>query len=117
MAGDEACGRGLLDDDVDYVPAVEIARLAEERLLTVVVVIFDELEIGRVVAHGVERQRLPERPAGEGAGSGLDVILRVVADTHREQLEQLTPVVLVDRALVIFIVVQPEDHGGIAGEL
>ena len=54
VAGDEPRSRGLLDDDVDNVPTVEIARLAEERLLTVVVVIFDELEIGRVVAHRVE---------------------------------------------------------------
>ena len=50
-------------------------------------------------------------------GGGLDVGLGVGADAHGEQLEQLAPVVLVGRVLVVVLVVQPENHGRVAGQL
>ena len=55
-------------------------------------------------------------PAGERAGALLDVLLRVVADAHREQLDQLAPVVLVHRLHVVVVVVQEEQHRRVRGE-
>ena len=68
------------------------------------------------VAVGIERDWLLKGPAGEGAGALFDVLLGVVADAHREQLEQLAAVVLVDRTGVVLAVVQPVDHGRVARE-
>ena len=56
-------------------------------------------------------------PARECAGGLLHVVLIVVAHAHREELEQLPSVVLVDRAVVVVVVVEPEDHRWIAGQL
>ena len=47
----------------------------------------------------------------------LDVVLGVVADAHREELQQLSAVVLVDGALVVLVVVQPDDHRRIPRQL
>ena len=56
-------------------------------------------------------------PAGECAGALLDVLLRVAADAHREELQQLAAEVLVDAAFVVVVVVEPDDHGGVPGQL
>ena len=40
VAGDEAGGSGLLADDVDHIFAVEVAGLAQECLIAVVVIVF-----------------------------------------------------------------------------
>ena len=82
-----------------------------------IVVVFDELELGGIVSVGVERERLSERPPRERAGRRLDVVLRVVAHAHGEQLEQLAPVVFVDLVFVVLVVVEPEDHRRVARQL
>src|SRR5207253_6735898 len=51
-----------------------------------------------------------EGPAGESAGCLTDILFRVGADTHAEQLEQLATPVLVDGRPVVLVVAQPEDH-------
>ena len=53
---------------------------------------------------------LNEAPPREGVRRALDVLLGVVADAHREQFEQLTPIVLVRLVLVVLVVVEPEQH-------
>ena len=108
---------GLLDDDGDDVLAVEVARRAEEGLVAVVVVVLALDEVGRVVAVGVERDRLREGPPREGPGRHLYVLLGVVANAHREELQQLAAVVLVGLALPVLVVVEPEDHGRVARQL
>ena len=65
VAADEAAPSLLLRNDVDDVLAVEVAGLAEERLLAVVVVGRVVDEAGVVVAVRVERRAWLERPAGE----------------------------------------------------
>src|SRR4029453_10157719 len=85
----------LLEDDVDDVLAVERAAAAEEGLLAGVVLRGVELELEDVVG-----------PAGERARRLADVALGVVADTHREELEQLAPEVLVRMALDVLAVVE-----------
>ena len=77
----------------------------------------DELGMVAAVSTSRPRNRGLQRPAGECVRGGLDVLLRVVADSHGEEFQQLTPVVLVRLVLEILVVVQPEDHGGIFGEL
>ena len=52
-----------------------------------------------------------ERPAGQGAGDLLDVLLRVVADAQREQFHQLAGVVLVGLGLVAPLQVEIGHHG------
>ena len=117
---------GCLRDNLDDVLAVEVARLAQERLDSVVVVAGVVLEVPRDAAERRERVLVSlhphvvdvaEGPARERAGGLLHVVLRVVAHAHREELQQLAAVVLVDRAVVIVVVVEPEDHRGVAGEL
>jgi len=44
MAGDEAVTGRLLDDDVDDVLPVEVARMAQERLFAIIVIFFVILE-------------------------------------------------------------------------
>ena len=114
---DEAPGRGLLHDDVDDVLAVEAPGVAQEGLLRVVVQLFAVDEARGVAAVRVERQRLLEGPAGEGVGRRLDVVFGVVAHAHREQLEQLAPVVFVGPVAEVLAVVQPVDHRRVAREL
>ena len=111
-----ACG-GLPDDDVDDVAAVEPARLAQEGLDPVVVLLLAALEAGVVVAVGIQGDGLGECPARERAGRVLDVQLGVAADAHREELQQLASVVLVRLAAHVLVVVQPVDHGRVAREL
>ena len=86
-------------------------------LYAVVVVVFAIYEPGLVVTVGVQGHRLPEGPTREGPRGHLDVVLRVVADAHREKLHELSPVVLVGIAVVVLVVVQPEDHARVAGEV
>jgi hypothetical protein len=85
----------LLEDDVDDVLAVERAGAAEERLLAEVVLRGVELELEHVVG-----------PAGERARRLAHVALGVVADAHREQLEQLAAEVLVRVLLDVLAVVE-----------
>ena len=121
-AHETGCG-GLLDDDVYNVLAIEIAALAEEGLFRVVVVVGPELELPRDAAvrpyrspHSSQRHVLGvlDCPSRERARGLLDVLLGVVADPHREELEQLATVVLVDGVLVVVVVVQPVEHRGIS---
>ena len=126
MAGDEARRCFLLADYVHHILAIEVARLAEEELLIMVVVVLVIVELPRDVAIRSRRVvahldghivRVDHAPARKGAGALLDILLGVVAHTHREQLENLPTVVLVDRAFVVVLVVQPHQHAGVAGEL
>ena len=108
--------RGLFEDDVDNVLSVEVSGASEEGLLTVVVLFGPELESP---VESVKRR--PGylggyRPAGEGAGALEDVFFGVVADAEREQLKQFASPVLVRGALVVLVVVQPEDHGRVLGD-
>ena len=41
----------------------------------------------------------------------------VVADPHREQFQYLATVVLVYCVLMVVLVVQPENHGGVARDM
>ena len=61
-----------------------------------------ELELPVVATErlGAEDRVLQVQP-GEGAGAVLDVVLGVVADAEREQLQQLTTVVLVVDVVVL----------------
>src|SRR3989442_263451 len=61
-------------------------------------------------------RELLEGPAGEGAGRFTDILFRVGADAHAEQLKQLATPVLVDGRAVVLVVVQPEDHRGVSGD-
>ena len=117
MAADEPGGGGLADDDVNDVLAVEVADLTEEGLLAFVVVLFLVLELPGVAAVGLAGQLRADGPAGEGPGALANVHLGVVADAHGEELKELTSPVLVDGVTVVFVVVQPEDHGGVLGQL
>ena len=68
-------------------------------------------------AVGVARHLGRDGPAGEGAGALEDVGFGVVADAEGEEFEQFAAPVFVGGVLVVLVVVQPEDHGGVAGEL
>ena len=121
----ESPGRLLLADDPDYIFAVQVAGVSEEGLFAVVMIFGTVLEapseasIGPIgVAHRPQHHVLGvrQRPAGEGAGALLDVVFRVVAYSHREQLQQFSAPVLVYGVLVIVLVVEPDDHSRVAGE-
>ena len=122
----EARGGFLFADDVDDVFAVEVARLPQECLIALIVVGRVVLEVpsdSAIWPDGVSLrpQRhilgVAQRPAGKGARRLFDVVLRVVAHAHAEQLQQFAPVVFVDCALVIVVIVQPHNHSRIAREL
>ena len=55
-------------------------------------------------------------PSRERAGGFTHVALGVVADAHREQLQELAPEVLVGVRLDVLAVVQIHQHGGILEE-
>ena len=126
VTGDEASGGGLLADDADNVVAVEVAGFAEEALFAVVVVGVTEVEVPGDAAVGPDGVfggaychvlGVAERPAGEGAGGFFDVILGVVADAHAEELEQFASPIFVDCAVVVLLVVKPDNHGWVFGEV
>jgi len=63
---------------------------------------------------GVDFERkVVEVPTGERARALADVLLRVVADTHREQLHDLAREILVRRALDVVLRVEEIQHRGI----
>ena len=119
VAGDESRRRRLLRDDVDDVIAVEVAGLAQERLGALVMVFGVVHELRVVTAVGLPRNVVRDGPTGERAGAFLYVVLGVVelavhAHAHREQLQELPAVVLVDRALVTQTVIKEENHRRVA---
>ena len=113
---------GLSADYLHNVFAVEVAGVAHECLFAVVVVVGTIVEVPRNpavgpigIALGAQHHILgvADSPTGEGARCFLDVGLAVAAHAHAEKLQQLAPVVFVDAALVIVIVVKPHNHSGI----
>ena len=117
MARYEPRSRLLTGDDVYDVLAIEASAMAEKLFLAIVVVILAIQESGLEVPEGIQRQRLFECPAGEGSRGILDVVLGVVPYSHREQLQNLAAIVLVDGIPVILVVVEPVDHGRVARQL
>ena len=117
MPADELRAGRLLHDDVDDVLAVEVALVAEERLLAVVVVFRAIFELPREAAVRQTRQLGLEGPAGERARCLADIHLGVVAGAEAEQLQQLAAPVLVHRGAVVLVVVQPEDHRRVLRDL
>ena len=79
--------------------AVERPGAADEGLLAEIVLFGVELEREDVVG-----------PAGERARRFAHVALRVVADAHREELEQLAAEVLVRMRLDVLAVVEIDEH-------
>src|SRR5262249_5920047 len=116
----ERGGGGLLADDVDNVLAVPATGLTQEGLLTIIVVRRVITELPRAAAVGEGRVSRSVVPAGKRPGTGFDVVFGVVerlvfTDTQGEQLEELTPVVLVDGDFVALGVVQVVQHGRAGG--
>src|SRR5262245_18957399 len=77
---------------------------------------------GEIDAIAVARNGRDEGPARDCAGAGFDVVLRVVglpvhAYPEREQLQQLTAVVIVDGALMAYAVVEIEEHRWVSANL
>ena len=108
----------MTHDDVDDVRTIEVATLAQEHLLAVVVEVRTELELPVESTIGLRgRNGRLETPTRKRPRAVLDVVLGVVADTHREELEQLAAVILVVHPLGIGVIVEPEDHGRIPGDL
>src|SRR5262249_40993809 len=113
-SGEKPTRSGLAHDDVDDVRAIEAAALTEELLLAVIVALRAKVKIPAEAAVGLDsRNRVLERPAGKSTGAMLDVVLSVIANAHREQLEQLAAVILVVDILGVELVIQPEEHGGV----
>ena len=107
----------LPTDDVDDVLAVEPARVAQEGLLGLVVVLLPVLESPVEAAYGEPGELGLDGPSREGPGALPHVVLGVVAHAHAEQLQQLPAPVLVDRVGVVLVVVQPVDHRRALGQL
>ena len=126
MPRDKVGGGWLAADDVHDVLAVEVARLTQECLFALVVVFGAVVEVPRNPAVGpigvaLRAQHhvlgIADSPAGKGARRLFDVVFAVAAHAHAEQLQQFAPVVFVDSALVIIVIVQPHNHSGIFGKL
>ena len=116
MPGYEPGAGGLPQHDVNDVLAVEVAGVSEEGLLCVVVVFGPEAELPRVASVRIPGHLGVNRPSGEGAGALEYVRLGVVSDAEAEQFQKLASPVLVGSALVVLVIVQPVDHGGVSGE-
>ena len=125
VAGDEAGGGRLLADNIYYVVPVEVAPLAQELLFAVIVVFGVELEVPGDAAIGPVRiplraqlhiLQVGDGPAGKGASALLDILLGIISDSHGEEFQQLPAIVLVDGALVVVLVVQPDNHRRVAGQ-
>src|SRR2546428_6800402 len=101
MAGDKPVTGGLLHNDVDNVLPVEVARMAQERLFAIIVIFLEVLEFPVPSVIVAAWRCVRYRPAGEGPGGLPDVRLRIVADSHAEQLQQLPTPVFVDRMRVV----------------
>ena len=97
------------NDTCDLVTANN-ALFPKKRLVGEIVVSIPEHVPRFVPAVRVTRDRLLDRPASERVGRRLNIVLRVVATAHAEELQQLSPVVLVYFAIVVGLLVQPVDH-------
>src|SRR5439155_11875635 len=98
-SADEACGGLLARNDGDDLFAIEPAGLAQEGLVTVVVVRIAVCKVpgdtpvgpdGVLTGTHSHVLGVPQRPAGEGTGALLNILLSVVPNAHGEQLEQFT---------------------------
>ena len=90
----------LVENDVDHLHAVEIAAPAEHLLG------------GVIVLRGIDVEGdALEIPAGEGARRLADVMLRVVADAHGEQLHDFAGEILVRGTLHVHAGIQEGQHG------
>ena len=122
MPADEPRRRGLTTNDLDYVVAVEVAGFAEEGLQSCIVVLRIVTEQpGRFAVRYARYIVVVDGPAGERPGGLLDIVLRVIGASvhthaHGKQFEEFPSPIFVDRVLVVEIVVQPENHGRIAGQ-
>src|SRR6266550_247756 len=105
LAGDELGGRGLGQQDVEHLIAIELARSAEHRLLAVVM---DEAAKNELPGLAIEA------PAGEGACGLLDVLLCVVSFAKGKKLHHFAREILVRRALAVLRVVEIDDHRRVA---
>ena len=126
VPGDEPRGRGLASDYLDNVISIEWPTLSQELLFAVVVVVVAEVEVPGDCAvrpdRGLHRSRghvlhVAHSPARECPCALFNVVLRVVSDSHGEQLEQLAAEVLVDDPIVVVLVVQPHHHNRVSGYL
>ena len=88
----------MVEQHRDQVVALPASATAEDGFLAVVVPSGD---LGENVA-------CLDRPAGQGAGGLLDIVLGVMADAEREQLHQLAGQVLVWVPLAIGRRIQPD---------
>ena len=90
--------------------------MAQELLLGVIVVFGIVLKLPREAAIRQARDLGGNAPAGEGSGRFAYVFLRVVALSHAEEFQELPPPVLIHRPLVVFLIVQPENHRRVLGQ-
>ena len=96
----------LLEDDIQDIQAVERSGPPQERL-----------DAGVVLA-GIHLEReIVEVPPGERACAFAHVLLRVVADPHREELHHLAAEVFVRRALHVVLRVKEVQHRGVLRDL
>ena len=92
VTGDEPGGGGLLANNVNDIPAVKPALLAQEGLFIVNVVEPVVEELVGVAAVGIPGYGVGDSLASEGLRAGFHVILSVVgmaihAHSHAEQLQ------------------------------
>ncbi|OGX83663.1 hypothetical protein BEN48_16855 [Hymenobacter glacialis] len=97
-------GRGLLQNDLQYVFAREVAGATQKRLGSRVVVLRPKPEIALVVV----------APTGESAGGFLHVLLGIVAPAQRKELHHLAGKVLVGTGFAVLLVVEELQHGRLA---
>jgi hypothetical protein len=93
-------------------------NLPQAGCCTTVIVIFRAiLKLPGKPTIGRARDLGRESPTSEGPGAFTNVRLGIIAGAKAEQLEQLAAPVLVDRVSVVLLVVQPEDHRRILGNI
>ena len=96
----------LLEDDLQHLDAVEVSRLPQERLRSIVMFGRVDLEV-----------EIVEIPAGERPRGFAYILLRVVAHAHGEELHHLAGEVLVRGALHVVLGIEEVQHRRVLGDL
>jgi hypothetical protein len=117
VTADKFTASRLLHYDVDDVFAVEATRMTQEFFRPVVVILRAILEFPREPALGRARDLGLEGPAGKRPRALANILFGIVAGAEAEQFEQFAAPILVDRRAVVLLVVEPENHRRISGNI
>ena len=109
----------LFADDAYYILSVEASSFPQKCLYPIIVVFFIVFKMPEnstvwpyriLCSHKCHIFGVPYRPTGKCPRAFFNVLFRIVSDTHREEFEDLSAIILIDFIFMVRLVIQPHNH-------